>query len=92
MNEQVGWRGMLERFKAEAPRYSQLLPQLPRLAHQALTQAVEPQQDNTYLMKQLLEEQRRTNRILGFAIYFGGGLIGGMLLVQLFVRWYYFAS
>ena len=36
MNEQVGWRGLLERLKNEAPRYAQLLPELPRLLHQAL--------------------------------------------------------
>ena len=88
MQEQVGWRGLIERFKAEAPRYNQLLPQLPRLAHQALTQVSQPHQENTQLLKQLLEEQKRTNRLVGFAIYFGGGLIGGMLLVQLFLRWY----
>ncbi len=89
MEEQVGWRGLLERFKAEAPRYNQLLPQLPRLAHQALTQAAQPHQENNQLLKHLLEEQRRTNRMLGFAIYFGGGLIGGVVLVQLFLRWYF---
>ena len=36
MNEQVGWRGLVERLKNEAPRYAQLLPELPRLLHQAL--------------------------------------------------------
>jgi ubiquinone biosynthesis protein len=42
MNEQVGWRGFVQQLKIEVPRYSRLLPQLPRLAHQALTQASEP--------------------------------------------------
>jgi ubiquinone biosynthesis protein len=90
MNEQVGWRGLMERFKAEAPRYSQLLPQLPRLAHQALTAQAEPrQQQHEDLLKRLLAEQKRTNMLLGFAIYFGGGLMGGILIVQLFLRWYH---
>ena len=31
MNEQVGWNGLVERLKNEAPRYAQLLPELPRL-------------------------------------------------------------
>jgi ubiquinone biosynthesis protein len=88
MNEQIGWRGLIERFKAEAPRYSQLLPQLPRLAHQALTQGAQPQQENIDLLKHLVAEQKRTNLLLGFAIYFGGGLLGGVVLVQLFMRWY----
>ena len=84
MNEQVGWRGFLENLKEEAPRYSKLLPQLPRLAHQALTQASEPRQDNTELIRRLLEEQKRTNLLLGIAIYFGGGLIGGGILTLVF--------
>ncbi|MES2534578.1 MAG: ubiquinone biosynthesis regulatory protein kinase UbiB [Pseudomonadota bacterium] len=88
MTEQVGWRGLLERFKAEAPRYSQLLPQFPRLAHQALMAQAEPQhKENSALLKQLISEQRRTNLLLGFAVYFGGGLLGGILLVQLALRW-----
>lgn len=91
MNEQVGWRGLLERFKAEAPRYSQMLPQLPRLAHQVLTaQARQPQQENTELLKRLIAEQERTNLLLGFAVYFGGGLLCGILLVHAYARWYYF--
>jgi len=34
-------------------------------------------------LKRLLEEQKRTNLLLGIAIYFGGGLIGGGLLTLL---------
>ena len=36
MNEQIGWRGLVEQLKKEAPRYVHLLPQLPRLLHGAL--------------------------------------------------------
>src|SRR5690606_20989926 len=36
MHEQVGWRGLMQRFKREAPRYAKLLPELPRLVHQNL--------------------------------------------------------
>ncbi len=85
MNEQVGWRGFVENLKTEAPRYSKLLPELPRLAHQALTRASEPHPDNAELLRRLLEEQRRTNLLLGIAVYFGGGLIaGGVLMLVLF--------
>jgi ubiquinone biosynthesis protein len=38
MNEQIGWRGLMDRLKHEAPRYAQMLPELPRLVHQALAQ------------------------------------------------------
>ncbi|MDP1527089.1 MAG: ubiquinone biosynthesis regulatory protein kinase UbiB [Rhodocyclaceae bacterium] len=39
MHEQAGWRGLLNHVKREGPQWATLLPQLPRLAHQALTQA-----------------------------------------------------
>lgn len=84
MNEQVGWRGLWERFKAEGPRYSKLLPEFPRLAHQALTKAAEAEQRTDELLKLVLQEQRRTNLLLGVALYFGGGLIAGGLLALAF--------
>lgn len=88
MNEQVGWRGFIQQLKIEVPRYSRLLPQLPRLAHQALTQASEPgHQQNSDLLKRLIAEQKRTNMLLGVAVYFGGGLLGGILLVIFLLRW-----
>ncbi len=90
MSDQIGWRGLLERLKAEAPRYSQLLPQLPRLAHHALSIAGQPQQQNTELLKNLLDEQKRTNRLLSTAIYFGSGLLVGVILTQLLLRFYYY--
>lgn len=91
MNEQVGWRGLVQRFKEEAPRYNQLLPELPRLMHQALLNRTEPDRQHADLLKQLVAEQRRTNLLLGIAIYFGGGLIGGILIAQLILRWYHLA-
>ena len=36
MKEQIGWRGLLNHLKLEAPQWATLLPQLPRLVHQAL--------------------------------------------------------
>ena len=37
MAEQIGWRGLVNQLKHEAPLWASLLPQLPRLAHQALS-------------------------------------------------------
>jgi len=84
MEKQVGWPGLVERFQAEAPRFSHILPQLPRLLHQALTHEAEPRPQESDLLRQMLEEQRRTNRMLSFVIYFGGGLLAGLL----FMQWY----
>lgn len=89
MKEQVGWRGLVERLKIEAPHYAQILPQLPRLVQQALEAKVHgPQPDNSALLQRLLAEQRRTNLLLGIAVYFGGGLVAGILVVQLLLRWH----
>ncbi len=82
MNEQVGWRGLIEKFKAEGPRYSHIFPQLPRLAHQALLRAGEAPK-NDALLAALLTEQRATNRLLRTIVYFGGGMIAGILIAQL---------
>ena len=37
MREQVGWRGFLRSVRQEAPFWAGMLPQLPRLAHRALS-------------------------------------------------------
>ena len=62
MSEQLGWRGWLRTLKEEAPYWGSLIPQLPRLAHQTLTEnrlaGLETGLDR------LLVEQRRRNRWL----------------------------
>ena len=74
MDEQVGWRGLVEQVKKEAPRYVHLLPQLPRLLHAALQPQPASQQR---AIEALLVEQRRTNRILlGFVFTLLGFLLG----------------
>ena len=66
MNQQVGWAGFVERLKNEAPRYVQLLPELPRLVHQALQPRAAAEQR---MLEALVAEQRRTNRLLQVIIY-----------------------
>ncbi|KQN67601.1 ubiquinone biosynthesis protein UbiB [Duganella sp. Leaf61] len=69
MAEQVGWQGLYQKLKAEAPRYAQIFPQLPRLLHRALEQQGERPGDNTELLKVLIHEQQRTNRLLSGAAW-----------------------
>ena len=89
MKEQVGWRGLLDRLKTEAPHYAQILPQLPRLLQQALlAQAQSPQPVPDPQLNRLIAEQSRTNKLLAIVIYFGGGMLGGTLLVHLFLQWH----
>ncbi|HSI58406.1 MAG TPA: ubiquinone biosynthesis regulatory protein kinase UbiB [Ideonella sp.] len=68
MNEQIGWRALVRELKDEAPRYAQLLPQLPRLLHQSLSAR---RQDESQLLAELLREQRRTNRWLRAFFWLG---------------------
>ena len=84
MNDQVGWRGFVERLKNEAPRYVQLLPELPRLLHQALQPRPLAQ---ARALEALLLEQRRTNRLLQGIVYAGLGFLLGMLAMQLLPHW-----
>ncbi len=86
MKEQVGWRGFLDRLKQEAPQYAHILPALPRLVQQALAARAAPTPDPGPLLRRLIAEQRRTNLLLGIVVYFGGGLLAGLLAVQLFLR------
>jgi len=83
MYRQVGWTGLVERLKNEAPRYAQLLPELPRLVHQALLRGRQP--DAATLA--LLAEQRRTNRLLQALFYAAVGFVGGVLVTQILLRW-----
>ena len=81
MAEQMGWQGLWQNLKNEAPRYAHILPQLPRLVHGALSRAAEDTQPQ--LIMQLLHEQRTTNRLLRTIIWFAGGFLGGVVLLQL---------
>jgi ubiquinone biosynthesis protein len=63
MSEQVGWRGFIKALKAEAPHFATLLPQLPRLLHQKLTDNSPAQIE--IVLQQLLQQQIIRNRLLG---------------------------
>jgi ubiquinone biosynthesis protein len=81
MNEQVGWRGLLERLEREAPRYAQMLPELPRLVHEALQRQSEPP-DHTVLLA-LLAEQRATRRLIQGVLWAAAGFVLGMVVTRL---------
>lgn len=77
MNEQIGWRGFVERVKKEAPHWAQLLPELPRLVHHALQ--THARGADSRLIETLLAEQRHTNRLLRALVYGGLGFAGGVV-------------
>jgi len=84
MNQQVGWLGLIENIKKEAPRYVQLLPELPRLIHQALQPRAAAEQR---LLETLIGEQRRTRQVLYAVICLGVGLAFGVAISQLWLHW-----
>src|SRR5262249_45617624 len=62
MQSQMGFKGLEDRLRYEAPQWSQLLPQLPRLVHQALTDTSRSQA-LLREMRQLRQETVRRNRL-----------------------------
>jgi ubiquinone biosynthesis protein len=83
MNEQIGWRGLLDHLQNEAPRYAQLLPQLPRLLHRALHRQAAPPDDPVLLA--LLAEQRATRRLLQGLLWMLGGFVAGLVATRLYL-------
>jgi ubiquinone biosynthesis protein len=84
MNEQIGWRGLLERLKNESPRYAQLIPELPRLLHQALQRQAQPGESPALMA--LLAEQKRTQRLLQAVLWLGAGFVMGLLVTRLLTQ------
>ena len=87
MLDQMGPRRLLREFKAEAPHYAKLLPALPRLLHSYLNrQSAQQQQRESREWRELLKEQKRTNRLLQSLLYGGVGFSLGLLVMQWVVR------
>jgi ubiquinone biosynthesis protein len=83
MLNQVGPKKLWDQLVAEAPRYAKLLPELPRLVHDFLKHR---QSDGNPQLQLLIEEQRRTNRMLQRLMCLGGGFLAGLLAMQVFIR------
>ena len=83
MVDQVGPKRLLEQLRNEAPRYATLLPELPRLLADYLQRE---RGDDARLVRELLTEQRRTNRLLQALVYGGVGFALGLLAMQWLIR------
>jgi len=79
MLEQVGPAKLWAQLKAEAPLYAKLLPALPRVMHQFLSQ---PPARKLRDLELLIAEQRRTNRLLQAIVYGGLGFFLGMVAME----------
>jgi ubiquinone biosynthesis protein len=76
MRRQVGVGGLLERVRAEVPQWSRLLPQLPRLAANALA-AVENQERVLARLAELERASAQRNRWLAV----GAALLAALVLM-----------
>ena len=66
MSEQVGWRSVVKTLKKELPHITQLLPQIPRLVHQQLSNQIEQQQEAplNLMILNLVNVQKQQNKWL----------------------------
>ena len=78
MNEQVGWRALVRNLRDEAPKWAQLLPQLPRLAHHALNENRLVQLESGLML--MLRQQQSRNRWLATI----AGLLAALALLTLY--------
>jgi ubiquinone biosynthesis protein len=86
MNDQIGWRGLVQRLEREAPRYAQLLPELPRLLHQRLLRPPRGADSEVAALRALLVEQRRTNRLLQAVVFGGIGFVAGAVVARMLLH------
>ncbi len=86
MVEQVGPQRLWTQLKAEAPRYAKLLPELPRLVHDFLKARHQPISTD---VQALIQEQRRTQRLLSRVLWTLLGFVLGMLAMQVILHLQY---
>ncbi len=77
MSERVGWRGLVRHLRKEAPYWTTMLPQIPRLIHRYLNDDRGRQVQDQ--IEAMVREQRRQTRLL-FALT---GLLAATLLLLL---------
>lgn len=91
MSEQIGWRGVLRRVRQEAEVWSVSLPELPRLAHEALRRAASPQRTSgiEQALNTMSENLHRARRwlmvcaaLLAMLLIVAGILLAHALLVD----------
>jgi ubiquinone biosynthesis protein len=84
MKEQVGVSGLLRNIASEAPKWSALLPQMPRLLHQALINPPSSQLQEQQ-MKQLLEQNQRLQKRMTILTVIVSAVV--LLEIASFILW-----
>jgi ubiquinone biosynthesis protein len=83
MIEQVGPQRFFNEIRDEATRYAKMLPELPRLLHEYLSQRPA---DHRRELLELIAERKRTNRMLQGLVYGVLGFALGLAAMHFFVR------
>ncbi len=79
MADQIGPKKLFEQLRNEAPLYAKLITELPRLLSDYLKSE---RSESSEAVKELVVEQRRTNRLLQALVYGLIGFVLGVLAVQ----------
>jgi ubiquinone biosynthesis protein len=85
MLKQVGPQRLWDELKAQAPRYAKILPDLPLLLTTYLQRGGADPKTHA-LLEQMVQEQKRTHRLMQALVYTLGGFALGAVAVQLFWR------
>jgi ubiquinone biosynthesis protein len=85
MLDQMGPQRLWHELKAQAPRYAKILPDVPRLLHQYLANRGAGQHEA--LLKELLQQQKTTNRLLQAILCAGIGFVIGLVVLQLLLHY-----
>ncbi|GAB2722373.1 ubiquinone biosynthesis regulatory protein kinase UbiB [Comamonas sediminis] len=85
MLDQMGPQRLWRELKSQAPRYAKLLPDMPRLVHQYLARNSQGP-DSDLMLKELLVQQKLTNKLLQIIICGGIGFVLGLVVLQLLIR------
>ncbi len=83
MLQQVGPAKLMRELQAQAPRYAKLIPELPALLRGYLQRSGG---DNSALVRELLLEQKRTNKLLQTLVSAVIGFALGMVVMQIVIR------
>jgi ubiquinone biosynthesis protein len=83
MLDQIGPQKLVQELRDQAPRYAKLLPELPRLLHAYLSNRHDGLRRE---VRELMAEQKRTNRLLETALFGGIGFALGLLVMLALVR------
>ncbi len=80
VSEQIGWRSLVTHLKEEAPAWGAIMPQIPRLIKEKLSN----NKDDAIIATLLLQQQKLNNKLNIFIGFISGAIIGVICVLILF--------